>query len=346
MSKTMSGVLLSLFCAGLCLYSCSRKTDANPGIITDSLAKLTPDTIMTPAYFPDPLIPADNKPYKEIAQLGRMLYYDNILSNDGRSCGSCHRQEYGFTIPDLYNDVTVLPHVNLAWSTNFMWDGSRKGTLEDIMLFEVKDFFATDLAKVNQNATYKALYKKYYGIESITYKDLAYALAQFIRTQVSAGSKYDRYLRGAYQLSPEELKGYYIFFTEKGDCFHCHINSATTDNLLHNTGLDSIYIKEADKGYYTSSGKASDLGKFKTPNLRNVALRSHFMHDGRYTSLEEVVDFYDNGMHKVNNLDPVMSLTAKANGLHLNTFEKQQLVAFLKTFTDSTFLKDTRFSRP
>ncbi len=328
-------------------FSCKKNTDQNQVTTNHTTLDLTTDTILTPLYFPTPVIPEDNLPVKEKVQLGRQLYYDPILSNDGRSCASCHVQSIGFTVPGLYNNaMPVLPHVNLAWYENFMWDGSKKGTLEDIMMFEVKDFFATDLAKVNQSAKYTSLFKKYYGVTTITHKELAYALAQFMRTLVSATTKYDLSLRGQYKRTPEEQRGFEIFFTEKGDCFHCHVNPVTTDNLLHNTGLDSIYIKESDKGYYLVSGAPSDLGKFKTPNLRNVALRNRFMHDGRFSSLEEVIDFYDQGMHKVSNLDPVMSLPAKKNGLQLTMAEKQQLIAFLKTFTDSTFISSPKYGNP
>jgi cytochrome c peroxidase len=328
-------------------FSCKKNTDQNQVTPNDTTLDLTPDTILTPLYFPQPVIPEDNKPAKELVQLGRQLYYDPILSNDGRSCASCHLQNIGFTLPGLYkNEMPVLPHVNLAWYNNFMWDGSKNGTLEDIMMFEVKEFFATDLVKVNQSSKYKPLFKKYYGVNTITHKELAYALAQFIRSLVSANTKYDLSLKGQYKLSPDEQHGSRIFFTEKGDCFHCHVNPVTTDNLLHNTGLDSIYIKESDKGYYLMSGVSADLGKFRTPNLRNVALRNRFMHDGRFTTLEEVIDFYDHGMHKVNNLDPVMSLPAKKGGLHLTALEKQQLIAFLKTLTDSTFISSPKYGNP
>lgn len=140
--------------------------------------------------------------------------------------------------------------------------------------------------------------------------------------------------------------GMRIFFSEKGDCFHCHTAMITTDGQMHNTGLDSIYAKEMDKGYYNVTKNPNDLGKFRTPNLRNVALRKFYMHDGRFTTLEEVVDFYNSGVKRVSNIDPIMTKEGKENGLNLNTVEKQQLVAFLKTLTDETFITDTAFSKP
>ncbi len=341
--------VLLLLVAGLSMPYCKKPSDKK--ITPDSADTpyvLTPDTIETPLYFPKPVIPDDNKPYKERIQLGRMLYYDSLLSGDGsRACASCHRQQYGFSDTGLYaSAMPVLPHVNLAWYSNFMWDGSKTGTLEDVMLFEVQVFFATDLNKMNQNTTYKSLFKKYFNVTSIGYKEIAYVLAQYLRSVVSGGTRFEQVMYHAKgSFTTDEYWGYRIFFTETGDCFHCHVNPVMTDGLMHNTGLDSLYGKTADQGLFNITGKNDDLGKFRTANLRNVALRNRFMHDGRFTTLDEVIDFYDHGMHKVANLDPVMALPAKANGLHLSATQKRQLKAFLNTLTDSTFIKDTAFAR-
>lgn len=327
--------------------ACKKKSADNIVTPTDTLYTLTPDTLTYPPHFPVPALPAGNMPCKEITLLGRMLYYDTILSNDGRACAGCHIQANGFTSRSLYqNAMPVLPHENLAWYKNFMWDGSKTGTLEDVMLFEVTDFFATDLVKINASAKYKPLFKKYFRVNNITQKEIAYSLAQYLRALISKSSRYDLYLRGQVTLTADEYTGYQVFFTETGDCFHCHINPVMTDNMMHNTGLDSLYAKDADKGYYNVTGNANDLGKFLTPNLRNVALRSFYMHDGRFTTLEQVIDFYDHGMHKVNNLDPIMALPYKANGLHLSPTQKNQLIAFMKTLTDSTFISDPAFANP
>lgn len=329
----------------LSIASC--KKESNPPVTTpEPEYQLTPYNIQKPAHFPEMYIPEDNKPYAERIELGRMLYYDNILSNDGRACASCHFQSHGFTIPGMMNNMPVLSHVNLAWHEKFMWDGSKTGTLEDVMLFETQEFFATDLEKINNSEKYRNLFKKYFGVDYITHHEIAYALAQFTRTLISKDSKYDRYMQGAERLTYNEEMGMRIFFSEKGDCFHCHTAMITTDGQMHNTGLDSVYNKEADKGYYNVTKNTSDLGKFRTPNLRNVALRKFYMHDGRFTTLEEVVEFYNSGVNRVSNIDPIMTKEGKENGLNLNQVEKQQLVAFLKTLTDETFITDTRFSKP
>ena len=344
----LSSWLLVLMVIGCLFYSCAKPKNSDTVIPpVDTVYTLTPDTLYYPPHFPTPEFPADNLPCKEKELLGRMLYYDTILSNDGRFCAGCHIQVNAFTSRALYNNVMpVLPHENLAWYTNYMWDGSKSGTLEDVMKFEVETFFGTDLNKINQSAKYKPLFKKYFNTNNITHKEIAYALAQFLRTVMTKATKYDKTMTGMASLTPDEYMGYRIFFTEKGDCFHCHINPIMTDNYMHNTGLDSLYAKDADKGYFNVTGNPADLGKFRTPNLRNVALRNYYMHDGRFTTLEQVIDFYDHGMHKVNNLDPVMSKAYKADGLHLSSEEKSQLISFLKTLTDSSFITDASLGNP
>ncbi|MBN9482820.1 MAG: c-type cytochrome [Bacteroidetes bacterium] len=340
-------ILIQVTClfAAYIISSCKRKDPQYP-VNNQEAVSLTPYKIKYPAHFPDMVIPDDNKPYKERIDLGRMLYYDVNLSNDGRACATCHLQSYGFTVPGMVKEMPVLSHVNMGWYKNFMWDGSKTGGLEEVMQFETREFFATDLAKINNIAKYKTLFKNAFGVDNITYKEIGYALAQFARTMISGDSKYDRYMRGEQPLSPAEESGMNLFFTEKGDCFHCHTVMTTTDNSFHNTGLDSIYVKEMDKGYYNVTRNPEDLGKFKTPNLRNVALREHYMHDGRFTTLEQVINFYNSGVHKVGTLDPIMTKPGKEHGLRLTEEEKFQLVAFLKTLTDSTFLTNKEFSQP
>lgn len=339
-SILITGLLLSVLIA-----ACSKSDTAATPEPVDTAVVLTPYELKSPSYFPKLIIPEDNKPYVEKIRLGRMLYYDQILSNDGRSCASCHIQSKGFTVDGLVNNMPVLHHANLAWNYNFMWDGSKSGTVEDLMLFEVKDFFGTDLSKLNSNATYKALFNKYFGVNEITYKELSYALAQFVRTMISSNTRFDRYLLGQGNYSLEEVQGFYIFFSERGDCYHCHVNPMFTDNQLHNIGIDSIYSNVSDKGLFNVTGDYKDIGKFRTPNLRNVALRSRFMHDGRFKSLEEVIEFYNTGVHRVDNLDPIMTKPGKEYGLQLSAEDKQHLLAFLRTLTDSTFINDTALSR-
>ena len=187
----------------------------------------TPYNLEIPAGFPQPTIPADNPMTVEGVALGRMLYYDSIIHrSEAAACATCHIQERSFT-----SGANVLPHVNLAWSHNFLWDGAKSGSLEDVMLFEVEDFFGTDVRKLQQHSTYPALFEKAFGTKTITSKEVAYALAQFFRILNSGNSKFDQFLQGNVELTDQEYMGFDLFFTETGDCFHCHATVFFTDNL-------------------------------------------------------------------------------------------------------------------
>lgn len=313
---------------------------------------MTAYEFVPPTHFPPISVPDDNKLFVERIELGKQLFFDTRLSNDGSNCESCHKQEFGFSIPEQQHGFdkghTSMPLINLAWSNIFMWNGRIKGTLEDAMFMELTKRFNTDMAKINNINEYRIMFKNFYGVDEIQYEDMARALAQYMRVLVSGDTKYDRYVKGQAILTLMEEEGRRIFFSEKGDCFHCHINLLATDNMMHNNGLDSIYAKEIDLGLYNVTGNPDDKGKFKTPNLRNVALRTHYMHDGRFTTLEEVVEFYNTGVRKVPNVDPLMTKDNRDDifGLGLNEVEKKQLVAFLKTLTDSTMITSKAFAAP
>jgi cytochrome c peroxidase len=311
--------------------------------------KLTPYALKAPAFFPPIEIPGDNQPYVERIQLGRRLYYDPILSNDGRSCSQCHIQARGFTSDHISAEgLTVMPHVNLAWNDNWLWNGGYPGPMEDkIMFFEVHDFFQADITKINADTTYRRLFKQTYGVDQISLKDITYALAQFIRTMISQNSRFYQSVTGKIRLTQDEEAGRLIFFSEKGDCFHCHAQPLLSDNDFHNTGLNSDFSNPTNQGHYHVTGNPQDMGRFRTANLHNVALRRHFMHDGRFKTLEEVVNFYNDPPKPSATLDPIMTKGTKMqSGLGLSELEKFQLVQFLRTFTDTTYLNNPAFSKP
>lgn len=321
-------------------FSACKKTDNNDNIPL----KETPTELDIPKFFPKMEFPADNKMTAERLALGRKLYYDPILSNDGRSCSSCHYQEQGFTFDDGAG-TTILPHINLGWSKSFLWKGEKQMSLENMMLYEVDEFFGTDMSKVNANVEYKKLFKEAFGVDKITSKEIAYSLAQFFRSLISGDSKFDKYRRHEAMLTPEETRGMEMFFTEKADCFHCHGNMLFTDNLFHNTGLDSTF--PYSKGRYDITGLNADIGAYKTPTLRNVALRKRYMHDGRFRSLEEVIEFYNSGVHPNSpGIDPLMILPQKEYGLQLTEQDKSDLLAFLNTLTDYTFINNPDLGKP
>jgi cytochrome c peroxidase len=179
----------------------------------------------------------------------------------------------------------------------------------------------------------------------ITSKEVAYALAQFIRTQSSTNARFDQYMRYEANLNASEWRGFVIFNTEKGDCFHCHSIGLFLDNSFHNIGLDSDF-SGTDLGRFAVTGDPADIGKFKTPSLRNVELTAPYMHDGRMATLEEVVEHYNSRVINTETLDPILTKPNHLYGLQLSEQDKSDLVDFLKALTDTAFLHDPGLSKP
>jgi cytochrome c peroxidase len=332
----MRHVIIIICASALFLTSCKKDEFKDPrfdNVIYDP----TPYVLDYPDRFPLLDIPEDNPMTEEGVTLGRRLYYDQVLHIDNdRSCSTCHQQEHAFT-----SDASVLPHINLGWNNAFLWNGKVQGTLEDIMLFEVKDFFHADMDRLNAHPDYPVLVYKAFGEKVVTDELLAKALAQFERTMISSGSTYDRVMEGELFFTDEQYDGFEIFFTERGDCFHCHGGVLFTDNTFHNNGLDAI--PEAGLGAITSAPQ--DMGKFKSPTLRNIELTGPYMHDGRYRTLEEVIDFYSEGLHDSQTIDPLMK-QIRNGGVRLTEKEKRDLLAFLTMLTDHDFTVNPELSSP
>jgi len=328
----------------LALFSCRRDAlDA-----TDPCAATTtPMELAHPSYFPKVEIPPGNPLTREGVELGRRLYYDPLLSKNGPfegfACASCHDQSLSFSVPTA--GTSVLPHINLAWSGHFLWNGKVSGTLEDIMRFEVEEFFRVDVQVLRGHPEYPALFRKALGTCEITQRDVARALAQWFRRLTSANSKFDRYMMGEVALTPAEQHGAMIFLSETGDCFHCHAIPLMTDNAFHNIGLQSSF-SGPDVGRYAITGNPMDMGAFKTPTLRNIALTAPYMHDGRFQTLEEVVDFYSRGVQHSASLDPIMTKPGTGITIGLTPVQKADLVAFLHTLTDEEFVSDPALGSP
>ena len=337
-SKILLCILLSI-----AVFACKRDSIEELG----SGIRTTPFDLHAPHYFPLLEVPADNPLTVEGIQLGRYLYYDTLLSTNGpfagRSCSSCHFQSNSFSVPTP--GVAVLPHVNLAWSRNFLWTGKVSGTLEDVMRFEVEEFFAVDVNVLQSSPDYRARFLAAYGQEIITQELVAKALAQWFRRMVSSNSKFDRYLSYTETLTSEELNGMSIFLSETGDCFHCHGIPLMSDNNFHNIGLEDEFI-DADQGRFLITGDPADLGAFKAPTLRNIALTGPYMHDGRFATLEEVVEHYNSGVHPSPSLDPLMTKPGQLTVLQLTNVQKADLVSFLHTLTDDDFVSDTDLASP
>ena len=318
----------------------------------------TPYELARPSYFPSRTnIPDDNPMTEEGVALGRKLFYDARLSgrdgNDGiRSCSSCHHQEHNFEFGTPTNTHhAMLPLVNLAWNrTGLGWNGGV-ATLEDMVMAAVTSPVEIN-ADTNQvvkylqrTADYPGLFEKAFGSRHITFVNVEKAIAQFVRSLVSADSKFDRYLLGEEDLTEDELAGYELFCTEEGaDCFHCHGGGGLalmTTNLFYNNGLDDEFNDPEDRAAVT--GSHWDRGVYKAPTLRNIAVSAPYMHDGRFTTLDEVIDFYSEGVKDSENINPLMHHVMDG-GVRLTDLEKMQLNAFLNTLTDEQFLSNPDYS--
>jgi cytochrome c peroxidase len=295
--------------------------------------------------------PADNGLTEPRAQLGRRLFYDARLSSTGDvSCSTCHRQENAFAEPTAVStgvggavgtrNAPAL--VNLAWSTTFFWDG-RTPTLEEQAGQPIENPIEMNLplrdaaARVAGDAAYTSAFADAYGGPP-TETTLRLALASFVRTLASGDSPYDRHLRGDdTTFDAAAARGEALFFSERGECFHCHPRGSLTNDGFFNNGS---YAAGGDRGRQALTGRTGDLGKFKVPGLRNIAASAPYMHDGSLPTLEAVIDHYDRGGGGHPSTDPQIVR------LGLTDDEKADLVAFLRSFTDERFLGDPRFGPP
>ena len=315
---------------------------------------LDKDIIEYPHDFPPPQIePERNPSTKAGIELGKQLFFDPLLSkNNNISCSSCHRPELFFTdgveLSNAGNSKTLLKRhapalFNLAWSEFFFWDGGAND-LESQAFQPLThgDEMANDLnvlvKKLVEDPKYLTRFENAFGIDSISSAYVVRALAQFQRTIISSNSKYDQVMNNQNGFSEIEKKGFEIF---KKECAICHTPPLFTDNGFHNNGLDSAYSWEEDGiylGRFRISHNEEDIGKFKTPSLRNVALTAPYMHDGRLSILNDVIDHYRKGIKYSETLDKHL-VKENGNFIDITDMEKEALLSFLKTLTDQEFVK-------
>ncbi|MEZ4918383.1 MAG: cytochrome c peroxidase [Saprospiraceae bacterium] len=322
--------------------------------------KAQPYPLAIPASLPDMDIPEDNPLTVEGVALGRRLFYDPILSADStQSCASCHRQAFAFVdsslqlstgIDQVQGTRNAMPLFNLAWQGSFFWDGGASNLESQVVgpitnPVEMHEDLPNVVVKLNRHPEYPNLFRQAFELdaeEAVTIPMLMKAIAQFERTLLSGDSKYDHWKQGQASLTDQELRGLALYQDfEKGDCSHCHVLGSTfSDFAFRNTGLDSIPV---DEGRYRITLNPADLGKFKTPSLRNIALTAPYMHDGRFQTLEEVLEFYNTGFHHPSNLDANLEHAIKGR---LTVQDKEDLIAFLHTLTDFNFIQNPDFSKP
>ncbi len=310
----------------------------------------TPVLFKIPYGFPKPAtnIFANNSLTEEGFQLGKKLFYDGKLSKDGEvSCGSCHQPFAAFStydhdlshgINNNFSTRNAQALINLAWMKEWHWDGGINNiemqplapltaanemgeTLDNVML------------KIKADSVYRRMFRNAFGNANITSSQMLKALAQFTGSLVSANSKYDKVKRGEASFILPEQKGYEIF---KALCNSCHAEPLFTDNSYRNNGI--TLNRFDDIGRQKITGNKSDSLKFKVPTLRNISLTLPYMHDGRFAYLDKVIDHYTNIDTTIKNLD-----TQLRKKIILSNIERQQLLLFLRTLTDTAFTKNKRF---
>lgn len=303
-----------------------------------------------PNHFPSPHYnSSQNKVTTNGFLLGRRLFYDVRLSSDNSiSCASCHHQAAAFSDAGMALSIGVDHKIgvrnspglfNLAWNTSFMWDGGINH-IEIMSLAPLTDpnemnmDMSELLEKLATIPEYPNLFNKAFGSTEITDQRLFYALTQFMVMLVSSESRYDKYSKGQVQFSTDEIAGLALF---NQYCIDCHGTPLFTDYSFRNNGL----VLNDDNGREQITLNAADRGKFKVPSLRNVALTYPYMHDGRFATLEEVLDHYRFGIVESETLDPLL-----VNGIQLSSTEKIQLIQFLNTLSDHEYSTNELFKNP
>lgn len=380
--KVLIGTLFFVSVVGMVLgiHACDKEP------LPDEIPwRATPYNLQIPRFFPTLVnIPSDNPLTVEGVTLGRYLFYDTRMSgytgtdpDSMMSCATCHvqannfdvgmnnprfpgGQTFGVTgIPTPHN---AMPLMNLVFNREgYFWNGMicdanpnpNRRTLEDVVSMgiiaphEMNTTIEKAVAAIKTDACYPDMFKKAFGTSDITIERIEKAVAQFIRTLISANSKFDRYMRGETQLTNSELRGYILFTTEEGaDCFHCHGSEGTplfTTNQFYNNALESVFTDPRDR--YGFTGNTSDIGAYRAPSLRNIEVSAPYMYDGRFKTLDEVLEFYNTGlvysphvhslMHKINEGGALLTPTQLAD-----------LKAFLLTLTDEQFLTNPDFANP
>ena len=342
-----------------------------PGDLVDIPYDPTPYELVKPEGFPLMPIPTDNPMTQEGFELGRRLFYDVRLSKDNSmSCASCHLPELGFTDATAFSTGvdgeqtrrSSMSLVNVGYfDSGLFWDG-RVQTLEEQALQPVTD--AIELINtwevveemMKADAEYPEMFREAFGIDDTSEIDsllAAKAIAQFERALISHNSKYDKIIHQRdfdYEWTDSEFRGYLMYIDEGQDlnlpdaqCDHCHMGALLTNGLYFNNGIDDYPTLSdyPDKGQGEVTGIVENFGKFKATTLRNIELTAPYMHDGRFATLEEVIEHYSTGVHFATNLDSNLE-----SSLNLTESQKEDLLNFLKTLTDTEFVENPAFQNP
>lgn len=372
MNRGFYGILLII--ASAVLFNACRKDPSLP----EEKAPYSVTYINPKSIFPDkygmPALPADNPLTEEGVYLGRMLFYDPVLSIDSSiSCSSCHSQQHAFADTKPYStgvfglttNRNAQPLFNLAYSRVFFWDGRQK-TLRELVLepIQAHNEMAMTLPYLRKRLSaiprYRDAFRKAFNSEPDVF-NMTLAMEQFLLTIVSKDSRFTQMWPGNFNiLTQEEKTGLQLFnglvvedpvtgaLKGGADCFHCHGSvfvQANNPNFggIANNGLDAVIT---DKGFGGISGKSADIGTFKTPSLLNISLTAPYMHDGRFATLDEVIDHYSDHIKFTSpNLNPQIKVHGPKQRL-LDPQQKAALKAFLLTMTDTVFIKNPAYKNP
>lgn len=315
-------------------------------------------------------------------QLSGRIEEDSLMScatchrqSNSFECGVNHpkfKDGKTFGLTGIPTPHTMMPLINLVWvNEGYMWNGKVSNMNDKVYYVDenpnrgykmrnIEDFVwmmivaphecngnidkTVDLIK--QNPIYPPMFMAAFGDEEINIDRISKAIAQFVRTLVSFDSKFDKFMRGEATLTDAERRGFFLFSTEKADCFHCHGSPAQplwTTNLFMNNAKDVDFTDSSDRSSVTKN--PMDKGKYRVPTLRNIEFTAPYMHDGRYKTLDEVLEFYNSGLKRSPYVDPLM-IGVNHGGMFLSPEELQDLKAFLYTLSDTSFLTNPNFSNP
>jgi cytochrome c peroxidase len=346
--QTASLWVLLLFISAISL-SCSNEFEG------EVFEEDRPYNLEIPTYFPALAFDIEKNPITvNGVALGKKLFYEGKLSrNNTISCGFCHIQENAFThhghpvshgVDDRLGIRNAPAIQNMAWLKNYTWDGVSHNLDERSLVpittdFEMDSSIPEVVSKLNADANYKKLFKAAFGDDNINGERILKALSQFMVTMVSADSKYDQVKKGTAIFTNEESQGKNLF---NNKCASCHSGELFTDESYRNTGMyyNSQYD---DRGRYRVTLDWNDNMKFRVPSLRNIEYTAPYMHDGRFYTLEAVLNFYSDNVENQSNLDPILKQNGHI-GIAMNTIEKQYLIAFLKTLGDQQFITNKKFA--
>ncbi len=342
-----------------------------------------------PEHLPRPSVPADNPMSEAKVALGRRLFYDTRLSvNDTTSCASCHVQALAFTdgrprsvgATGEIHPRGSMSLVNVAYLSRLTWANPLLERLEDQALTPMFGENPIEMGMggheqkllelLRNEPAYKAAFPAVFPGDTDPYSTLnaVRAIAAFVRSIVSFNSPYDDFLAGdATALGPSAERGMQLFFSERLECFHCHGGFNFTDSTthestrvdsvgFHNTGLYNIDINGAypaeNTGLYDMTGERRDMGRFRAPSLRNIAVTAPYMHDGSFATLGEVIAHYERGGRLIadgpnagdGRLSPFKSEFLR--GFELTAEERMDLLAFLHALTDTSVMQNPVLSNP